>query len=74
MNTKISEKMVTGLFVIWLAVVLFLTVQINTYKTENEKLKGKNLVDAKYEEGVINFSQLLEMVAKVSPASISTIS
>ena len=39
MNTKISEKMVTGLFVIWLAVVLFLTVQINTYKTENEKLK-----------------------------------
>jgi uncharacterized membrane protein len=39
MNTKISEKMVTGLFVIWLAVVIFLTVQINTYKTENQKLK-----------------------------------
>jgi preprotein translocase subunit SecY len=39
MNTKISEKMVTGLFTIWLAVVIFLTVQINTYKIENEKLK-----------------------------------
>jgi uncharacterized membrane protein len=39
MDTKISEKMVTGLFVIWLAVVIFLTVQINTYKTENQKLK-----------------------------------
>lgn len=39
MNTKISEKMVTGLFIIWLAVVIFLTAQINTYKTENEKLK-----------------------------------
>ena len=39
MNIKISEKLITGLFIIWLAVVIFLTTQINTYKIENEKLK-----------------------------------
>ena len=33
------EKMATGLFVIWLAVVLFLTVQLYTTKIENKKLK-----------------------------------
>lgn len=49
--------------------VTLLGQNVDSYRwTENEKLKGKNLVDAKYEEGVINFSQLLEMVAKVSPS------
>ena len=33
------EKMATGLFVIWLAVVLFLTVQLYITKIENKKLK-----------------------------------
>lgn len=39
MNIKISEKLITGLFITWLAVVILLTTQINTYKIENEKLK-----------------------------------
>lgn len=49
--------------------VTLLGQNVDSYRwSEDEKLRGKNLVDAKFEEGVINFSKLLEMVAKVSPA------
>lgn len=39
MNITHIEKMATGLFVIWLVVILFLTVQLYTTKIENKKLK-----------------------------------
>jgi tRNA-2-methylthio-N6-dimethylallyladenosine synthase len=49
--------------------VTLLGQNVDSYRwTEDEKLKGKNLIDAKYTEGVINFSRLLEMVAQVSPS------
>lgn len=49
--------------------VTLLGQNVDSYRwSEDEKLRGKNLVDAKFEEGVINFSKLLEMVAKVSPS------
>jgi hypothetical protein len=39
MNITLVEKLATGLFVIWLAVVLLLTVTVHNYKAENKKLK-----------------------------------
>lgn len=39
MQITYIEKMATGLCVIWVAVVLFLTVQLYTTKIENKKLK-----------------------------------
>jgi tRNA-2-methylthio-N6-dimethylallyladenosine synthase len=49
--------------------VTLLGQNVDSYRwSENEKLRGKNLIDAKYSDDVINFSKLLEMVAKVSPA------
>ncbi len=39
MNITYVEKMATGLFVIWMVVVLFLTVQLYTTKLENKQLK-----------------------------------
>lgn len=39
MNISTIEKMATGLFVIWMAVVLFLTIQLYTTKLENKQLK-----------------------------------
>ena len=38
-NITHIEKMATGLFVIWLFVVMLLTIQIHNYKSENKKLK-----------------------------------
>ena len=49
--------------------VTLLGQNVDSYRwSANEKLKGKNLIEAKYSEEVINFSKLLEMVAKVSPS------
>lgn len=43
MNITFVEKMATGLFVIWVAVILFLTVQLYTVKIENKRLKEQIL-------------------------------
>lgn len=49
--------------------VTLLGQNVDSYRwSEDEKLRGKNLIDAKYEDGVINFSKLLETVAQVSPS------
>lgn len=49
--------------------VTLLGQNVDSYRwSEDEKLKGKNLIDAKYDPNVINFSKLLEMVAQVSPS------
>lgn len=49
--------------------VTLLGQNVDSYRwSTNEKLKGKNLIEAKYSDEVINFSKLLEMVANVSPS------
>lgn len=49
--------------------VTLLGQNVDSYRwSNNEKLRGKNLIEAKDSEEVINFSKLLEMVAKVSPS------
>lgn len=49
--------------------VTLLGQNVDSYRwSADEKLRGKNLVDAKYHEEVINFARLLEMVAQVSPS------
>lgn len=49
--------------------VTLLGQNVDSYRwSEDEKLRGKNLVDAKYDDKVVNFAKLLEMVAKVSPS------
>jgi tRNA-2-methylthio-N6-dimethylallyladenosine synthase len=41
---------------------------VDSYRyTEDPKLTGKKLVDAKYEDHVVNFAKLLIMVAEVAP-------
>lgn len=48
--------------------VTLLGQNVDSYRfTHDEKLVGKKLVDAKYDEGVVNFAKLLEMVAQVAP-------
>ncbi|MCU0328057.1 MAG: tRNA (N6-isopentenyl adenosine(37)-C2)-methylthiotransferase MiaB [Chitinophagales bacterium] len=48
--------------------VTLLGQNVDSYRySEDPTLKGKNLIDAKFDPRVINFSKLLEMVAQVSP-------
>lgn len=49
--------------------VTLLGQNVDSYRwSTDEKLMGKNLIDAKYEDKVVNFSKLLELVAQVSPS------
>ncbi|MES2622722.1 MAG: tRNA (N6-isopentenyl adenosine(37)-C2)-methylthiotransferase MiaB [Bacteroidota bacterium] len=48
--------------------VTLLGQNVDSYRfTHDEKLVGKKLVEAKYDEGVVNFARLMEMVAQVAP-------
>ncbi len=48
--------------------VTLLGQNVDSYRySDDEKLVGKKLVDAKYDERVVNFSRLLELVAQVAP-------
>lgn len=48
--------------------VTLLGQNVNSYRySEDDKLVGKKLVDAKYDENVVNFAKLLELVAQVAP-------
>lgn len=48
--------------------VTLLGQNVDSYRfSTDEKLVGKKLVDAKYDDSVINFARLLEMVAQVAP-------
>ena len=48
--------------------VTLLGQNVDSYRyTEDTKLSGKKLVDAKYEDHVVNFAELLIMVAEVAP-------
>lgn len=48
--------------------VTLLGQNVDSYRfSTNEKLVGKKLVEAKYDESVVNFAGLLEKVAQVSP-------
>lgn len=49
--------------------VTLLGQNVDSYRwSEDETLRGKNLIEAKYDENVTNFSKLLERVAQVSPS------
>jgi tRNA-2-methylthio-N6-dimethylallyladenosine synthase len=48
--------------------VTLLGQNVDSYRFSDDKtLVGKKLIDAKYDEGVINFARLLELVAQVAP-------
>ncbi len=48
--------------------ITLLGQNVDSYRySTDKKLVGQKLVDAKYDENVINFSQLLEMVALIAP-------
>jgi tRNA-2-methylthio-N6-dimethylallyladenosine synthase len=48
--------------------VTLLGQNVDSYRfSTNEKLVGKKLVEAKYDESVVNFAALLEKVAQVAP-------
>jgi tRNA-2-methylthio-N6-dimethylallyladenosine synthase len=48
--------------------VTLLGQNVDSYRFTNDpKLTGKKLVDAKYSDEVVNFSRLLEMVAQIAP-------
>lgn len=48
--------------------VTLLGQNVDSYRFSHDpKLVGKKLVDAKYEEHVVNFAELLEMVAQIAP-------
>lgn len=48
--------------------VTLLGQNVDSYRwSQDPKLKGKKLIDAKYDEQVTNFANLLEMVAHVAP-------
>ncbi len=48
--------------------VTLLGQNVDSYRFSHDpKLVGKKLVDAKYDESVVNFAKLLEMVAQVAP-------
>jgi tRNA-2-methylthio-N6-dimethylallyladenosine synthase len=48
--------------------VTLLGQNVDSYRySEDPKLTGKKLVDAKYEEHVVNFAELLIMVAEIAP-------
>lgn len=48
--------------------VTLLGQNVDSYRFSDDKtLVGKKLIDAKYDEGVINFARLLELVAQISP-------
>jgi tRNA-2-methylthio-N6-dimethylallyladenosine synthase len=48
--------------------VTLLGQNVDSYRyTEDPKLSGKKLVDAKYEDHVVNFAELIIMVAEVAP-------
>jgi len=48
--------------------VTLLGQNVDSYRyTEDPKLSGKKLVDAKYDDNVVNFAKLLIMVAEVAP-------
>ncbi|MBK7148771.1 MAG: tRNA (N6-isopentenyl adenosine(37)-C2)-methylthiotransferase MiaB [Bacteroidetes bacterium] len=47
--------------------VTLLGQNVDSYRfSKDEKLVGKKLVDAKYDESVINFARLMEMVAQIA--------
>lgn len=48
--------------------VTLLGQNVDSYRFSDDKtLVGKRLVEAKYEESVVNFARLLEMVAQIAP-------
>lgn len=48
--------------------VTLLGQNVDSYRfSEDPKLVGKKLLEAKYDEGVVNFAKLMEMVAQISP-------
>ncbi len=48
--------------------VTLLGQNVDSYRFSHDpKLVGKKLIDAKYEEHVVNFAELLEMVAQIAP-------
>ncbi|HWB62739.1 MAG TPA: tRNA (N6-isopentenyl adenosine(37)-C2)-methylthiotransferase MiaB [Chitinophagales bacterium] len=48
--------------------VTLLGQNVDSYRYSNDpKLVGKKLVDAKYDDGVVNFAGLLEKVAQIAP-------
>lgn len=48
--------------------VTLLGQNVDSYRFSHDpKLVGKKLIEAKYDEGVVNFARLLEMVAQISP-------
>ncbi|MBL0308323.1 MAG: tRNA (N6-isopentenyl adenosine(37)-C2)-methylthiotransferase MiaB [Bacteroidetes bacterium] len=48
--------------------ITLLGQNVDSYRfSENPQLVGKKLQEAKYEEGVVNFAKLMEMVAQISP-------
>ena len=48
--------------------VTLLGQNVDSYRfSDDDKLSGKKLVDAKYEDHVVNFSKLMVMVAEIAP-------
>lgn len=48
--------------------VTLLGQNVDSYRySDDPKLVGKKLLDAKYDENVVNFARLLEMVAQIAP-------
>jgi tRNA-2-methylthio-N6-dimethylallyladenosine synthase len=48
--------------------VTLLGQNVDSYRfTEDPKLVGKKLLEAKYDDSVVNFAKLLEMVAQIAP-------
>jgi len=48
--------------------VTLLGQNVDSYRFSDDKtLVGKKLIEAKYDEGVVNFARLLELVAQVAP-------
>ncbi len=48
--------------------VTLLGQNVDSYRfSEDPKLVGKKLIDAKYDDGVVNFARLMEKVAQIAP-------
>ncbi len=48
--------------------ITLLGQNVNSYRfSHNPTLVGKKLIEAKYDDSVVNFAKLLELVAKISP-------
>lgn len=57
-----------GLFEQGYREVTLLGQNVDSYRfSDDEKLTGKKLIDAKYDDNVVNFSRLMERVAQISP-------